>query len=90
MAAQEVKALAAKATEEIGSPIACMQTATLELVTAIKEIGRTIGKISEIAGAIAAAVNQQGAATPRTIATDASVIGRQCRLGAAASTTQDS
>ena len=37
--------------------------ATKDSVTAIKEIGATIGHISEIASAIAAAVDQQGAAT---------------------------
>jgi methyl-accepting chemotaxis protein len=64
--AQDVKALAgqtAKATDEIGTQIAGMQTATQESVTAIKEIGGTIGKISEIAATIAAAVEEQGAAT---------------------------
>jgi methyl-accepting chemotaxis protein len=64
--AQEVKALAAqtaKATDEISTQIAGMQTATEESVAAIKEIGGTIGRISEIATAIAAAVEQQGAAT---------------------------
>jgi methyl-accepting chemotaxis protein len=64
--AQEVKALAAqtaKATEEIGSQIVSMQMATQDSVAAIKEIGGTIGRISEIAGAIAAAVEEQGAAT---------------------------
>ncbi len=64
--AQEVKALAsqtAKATDEIGSQIAGMQTATRDSVLAIKEIGTTIGHISEIAATIAAAVEQQGAAT---------------------------
>jgi methyl-accepting chemotaxis protein len=64
--AQEVKALAAqtaKATDEIGTQIASMQTATQDSVTAIKEIGGTIGRISEIAAAIAAAVQEQGAAT---------------------------
>jgi methyl-accepting chemotaxis protein len=64
--AQEVKALAAqtaKATDEIGSQIAGMQTATQESVVAIKEIGGTIGRISEIASTIAAAVEEQGAAT---------------------------
>jgi methyl-accepting chemotaxis protein len=40
-----------------------MQTATHESVSAIKEIGGTIGRISEIAATIAAAVEQQGAAT---------------------------
>ena len=64
--AQEVKALAAqtaKATEEIGTQISGMQTATTASVSAIKQIGSTIGRISEIAGAIAAAVEEQGAAT---------------------------
>ena len=64
--AQEVKALAAqtaKATDEISAQIAGMQTATQESVTAIKEIGGTIGRISDISSAIAAAVEQQGSAT---------------------------
>ena len=64
--AQEVKALAsqtAKATDEIGIQIAGMQTATQEAVGSIKMISSTIGKISEIASAISAAIEQQGAAT---------------------------
>jgi methyl-accepting chemotaxis protein len=64
--ASEVKALAqqtAKATEDISTQIASMQTATADSVGSIKEIGSTIGRISEIAGAIAAAVEEQGAAT---------------------------
>jgi methyl-accepting chemotaxis protein len=64
--AHEVKALAAqtaKATDEISTQIAGMQTATEDSVLAIKEIGGTIGRISEIASAIAAAVEEQGAAT---------------------------
>ncbi|MBI5113869.1 MAG: methyl-accepting chemotaxis protein [Rhodovulum sp.] len=64
--AQEVKALAAqtgKATGDISTQIAGMQTATQESVAAIKEIGATIGRISEIASTIAAAVQQQAAAT---------------------------
>jgi methyl-accepting chemotaxis protein len=64
--ASEVKALAAqtaKATDEIASQISDMQMATADSVTAIKEIGGTIGRISEIANAIAAAVEEQGAAT---------------------------
>ena len=40
-----------------------MQMATADSVTAIKEIGGTIGRISEIAAAIAAAVEQQTATT---------------------------
>jgi methyl-accepting chemotaxis protein len=64
--AQEVKQLASqtgKATSEISSQIAEMQAATNESVTAIKEIGGTIRRISEIATTIASAVEQQGAAT---------------------------
>ncbi len=64
--AQEVKALAsqtAKATEEIGAQIAGMQTATQDSVAAIKEIGVVIGKVSDIAAAIATAVDEQGMAT---------------------------
>ena len=64
--AHEVKALAAqtaKATDEISTQIAGMQSATQDSVAAIKEIGGTIGRISEIASAIAAAVEEQGAAT---------------------------
>lgn len=64
--AQEVKALAsqtAKATSEISAQIAGMQAATENSVLAIKEISGTIGRVSEIAAAIAAAIEQQGAAT---------------------------
>ena len=64
--ASEVKNLAnqtAKATEEIGSQIGGIQTATQEAVSAIQGIGKTIGQIDEIASTIAAAVEEQGAAT---------------------------
>jgi methyl-accepting chemotaxis protein len=64
--AQEVKALAdqtAKATSEIAMQIANMQSATQDAVVAIQEIAGTINKMSEISGAIAAAVEEQGATT---------------------------
>lgn len=64
--AQEVKNLAgqtAKATDEISAHIVNMQRATGESVGAIKAIGQTIGRISEITGSISSAVEQQGAAT---------------------------
>ena len=64
--ASEVKSLAAqtaRATEEIAQQIAAIQTATGAAVGAIKGIGQTIGEINEIATAIAAAVEQQSAAT---------------------------
>jgi methyl-accepting chemotaxis protein len=64
--ASEVKALAeqtARATGEIGQQITGIQAATLESVNAIKEISGTIEKLSEISSTIAAAVEEQGAAT---------------------------
>ncbi len=64
--ASEVKALAeqtAKATGEIGQQIAGIQAATEHSVGAIKEISNTIEKLSEISSTIAAAVEEQGAAT---------------------------
>ena len=64
--ASEVKSLAsqtARATDEISNHISGMQGATQESVVAIKEIGGTIGQISEIASTIAAAVEQQSSAT---------------------------
>jgi methyl-accepting chemotaxis protein len=64
--AQEVKQLAAqtaKATDEIRGQIAGMQTATQDSVAAIKEIGDTIARISQIATTVAAAVEEQGAST---------------------------
>ncbi len=64
--ASEVKALAeqtAKATGEIGQQITGIQAATQDSVNAIKEISGTIEKLSEISAAIAAAVEEQGAAT---------------------------
>jgi methyl-accepting chemotaxis protein len=64
--ASEVKALAeqtAKATGEIGQQIAGIQTATEHSVGAIKDISNTIERLSEISSAIAAAVEEQGAAT---------------------------
>ena len=64
--AGEVKSLAnqtAKATDEIGGQIAAVQGATHQAVDAIRAIVGTITRINEISGAIAAAVEQQGAAT---------------------------
>jgi methyl-accepting chemotaxis protein len=64
--ASEVKSLAnqtAKATDEIRSQIASMQQVTTSAVGAIRNISQTIGEINEVTTAIAAAVEQQGAAT---------------------------
>ncbi|MCK8784219.1 methyl-accepting chemotaxis protein [Roseomonas sp. NAR14] len=64
--AGEVKALAnqtAAATEEIGAQVAQMQEATARAVAAIRAIGVTVEQTSEIAGAIASAVEEQDHAT---------------------------
>jgi methyl-accepting chemotaxis protein len=64
--ASEVKSLAtqtAKATEDIAAQVNAIQGATGEAVTAIKEIGQVINQVNEISATIAAAVEEQGAAT---------------------------
>jgi len=64
--ASEVKSLAsqtAKATEEISEQISDIQKVAGEAIDAIKGIGSIIGEVNEVATAIAAAVQQQGAAT---------------------------
>ena len=64
--ASEVKSLAdqtAKATDEIRAQISSMQQVTSSAVGAIRNIGSTIGEINEVTTAIAAAVEEQGAAT---------------------------
>ena len=64
--ASEVKSLAsqtAKATEEISEQISDIQQVAGEAIDAIKNIGGIIGEVNEVATAIAAAVQQQGAAT---------------------------
>jgi methyl-accepting chemotaxis protein len=64
--ASEVKTLATqtgKATEEISGQIAAVQAATQNSVSAINGIGETIRTISTISGTIAAAVEEQTAAT---------------------------
>ena len=66
MVANEVKNLAnqtGRATEEIGQQIATIQQATGDAVGAIQGIGTTISRINEISGSIAAAVEEQSAAT---------------------------
>ncbi len=64
--ASEVKSLAtqtAKATEDIGSQIAGVQSATTEAVGAIADISKTIDTINEISSTIASAVEEQNAVT---------------------------
>ena len=64
--ASEVKALAdqtAKATDEIAGQVKAIQEATMSSAQSIQGIAQTIGAVSDTATAIAAAVQQQGAAT---------------------------
>ena len=64
--ASEVKNLAnqtAKATEQISEQIGTVQSSTEESASTIEEVVDVIGKMDEIASAIAAAVEEQGAAT---------------------------
>jgi methyl-accepting chemotaxis protein len=71
--ANEVKNLAnqtGKATDQIAQQVGAVQEATRQAVDAIASIGSTIGRINEIASAIAAAVEEQDATT-RDIARNA-------------------
>jgi chromosome segregation ATPase len=64
--AGEVKHLAnqtAKATEDIGSQVAAIQSATARTADAIRSIADSVLNVNEVAGAIASAVTEQSAAT---------------------------
>ncbi|HSK39106.1 MAG TPA: methyl-accepting chemotaxis protein [Arenibaculum sp.] len=64
--ASEVKTLAnqtARATEEIASQVAAIQSVTGEAVREIHDVTRVIGQVNEVAVTIASAVEEQGAAT---------------------------
>jgi len=64
--ASEVKTLAtqtAKATDDIATQVGAIQEATGGAVEVIREVANTIRRINEIATTIAAAVEEQGAAT---------------------------
>ena len=64
--ASEVKSLAgqtSKATEEIASQVGSVQSVTKNVVNAMELIGLKIDKVSEIATAVAAAVEEQTGAT---------------------------
>ncbi|WCL54850.1 methyl-accepting chemotaxis protein [Gimibacter soli] len=64
--ASEVKSLAqhtAKATEEITTQVSEIQAETQKAVSSIDRINRTIASMNEISSMIAAAVEEQGAAT---------------------------
>jgi methyl-accepting chemotaxis protein len=69
--ASEVKALAgqtARATEDIGRQIAAIRSATTEAVGAVRDVGQAIAQVDAVAGAIAATVEAQAAATQHIVA----------------------
>jgi methyl-accepting chemotaxis protein len=74
--AGEVKALAAqtaKATEQISTHIDAIRASTAETVTAVREVGISIGQVDQVASAIAAAVEQQAAVTQSIVSSVQSV-----------------
>ncbi len=80
--AHEVKNLAsqtAKATEEISGQINAVQDATQESVVSIQGVTKTINQINEVASTVAAAVEQQGAAT-REIANGISEVSSEAMV----------
>ncbi len=97
--AGEVKNLAAqtsRATDEINAKITALQTVTRQTVGSIENIVENIGRLSEIGGSIAAAVQEQSGATEE-IAQNASVVSAGAdsartavgRLAAVAASTDD-
>jgi methyl-accepting chemotaxis protein len=77
--AGEVKSLAnqtARATEDIRSQIAAIQGESAAALTAIKGISATVHGVEEIAGSIAASVDQQGAAIQEISANIQQAAGR--------------
>jgi methyl-accepting chemotaxis protein len=66
----------ARATEQISAQIAAIQTAAGEAVGAVHGVGEAIMRMDEVAAAIAAAVEEQGAAT-REIAASVQAVSRQ-------------
>ncbi|MCR0984250.1 methyl-accepting chemotaxis protein [Roseomonas populi] len=76
--ASEVKTLAAQtaqATDRIGSQISAIQAASGEAVRAVRGVAGAIDRVSDVAAAIAEAVDQQGAAT-REIASQVQHVAR--------------
>jgi methyl-accepting chemotaxis protein len=77
--AGEVKALAtqtAQATDRIAQQISAIQGATAEAVSAVQGVVEAIASVDQVAGAIAAAVEQQGAATREIAASVQAVTAR--------------
>lgn len=90
--ASEVKSLAtetSRATGEIGSQIAAIQDVTRTTAAAIKKIVSVIENVSEISGAISAAVEEQSAATRDVASNIQGVQGSAGKTGQSSSTVFD-
>jgi methyl-accepting chemotaxis protein len=77
--ASEVKMLAsqtARATEQISTQISAIQAATGDAVGAVQEVAHAIQRVNGVAGAIAAAVEEQDAVT-RDISASVQSVARQ-------------
>ena len=81
--AGEVKGLAAqtaKATAEIGTQIAAVRGAAEEAAAAMAQVGNSIGRMDEVAAAIAATVGRQNATTSEIAASLQAVSASACRV----------
>jgi methyl-accepting chemotaxis protein len=90
--AAEVKTLAeqtARATDEIRTQIDGVAGATAEAVTAINSVNGTIGEMSAIAGAIAAAIEEQMAAVREISARASDVAGAASEVTQAVSSVSE-
>ena len=80
--AQEVKSLATqtgKATEDIAQQLSSIEETTLRAIDAMKAITMTIGRLDEIAGTVAVAVDQQESVT-QEIAQSANAVAQGTRV----------
>ncbi len=90
--ASEVKTLAsqtARATEQIGAQIAAMQQETERAVAAIGSIGKTISGMNEITAQVAAAAEEQAAATREITRSIAEAAGGTAQVSALATRVTD-
>jgi methyl-accepting chemotaxis protein len=91
--ANEVKSLASetsKATEEISTQISAIQKATKESVDVIDRVTKTITNISEISGAISAAMEEQSAVVQDVVKNTHSASEKTNIVGNIASTVSES
>lgn len=91
--ADEVKALAdrtARAAGDIGTQIGAVQDETRQAITAVRRISDTLGSIADVQDTIAAAVEQQRAATDRVVESVDRAAGGSARITEAVAELADS